>query len=125
MFYSLFRNLTLYIFWKKFQKQIKVILVSFGLILFISWIYQDVFTLVKIVDKESLLWVVFAKWLFIGLIVLINIIWFKRIKIDEAELKSSIEKEKEPNYPKASLDVLEKKTILSRTDVILNKYSEK
>lgn len=122
MFHSLFRNLTLYIFWKKFQKQIKVILVSFGLILFISWVYQDLFALVKILDKENLLWVVFTKWVLIGSIVLINIIWFKRIKIDEAELKSSVEKEH--NYPKASLDVLEKKTILSRTDVILNKYSK-
>jgi hypothetical protein len=118
---TFFRTTTYYILIRKFQKQLKVLLISLVLVFFIIGLHHDLFTAFKSSDKEMLFWIALGKWVFISIILFFNIYYFKRIKIDEEELKRFNEK---IDLPPMSQEVLNKKQILTTTDLILKKYAK-
>jgi hypothetical protein len=68
---------------------------------------------------STLLYLLLGKWILVALIILYNILLIKSIKkpiIDE------ILENEEINLPKKSQEILDKKDILSSTDLILKKY---
>ena len=125
MFGFLFRSATYYVIWKKFQKQIVLVLFSLVLIVLISSIYDDLFEVLKVSNKDALLVLLFGKWVVISLIIGFNIYKLKQVKLNEGEQKELLDQIEEPKkvYPKKSQDVLEKKeSLTTTTDLILKKY---
>ncbi len=115
---SLVRSATYYILWKKFQKQIKVLIISALILFVISFIYQDLFNLLKINDKDMLLPLALTKWSLVLIVIVFNIYYFKNIKVEIEE------KEKKKIYPDISQNTIDKKEILTTTDLILKKYKQ-
>ena len=125
MFSFLFRSATYYIIWKKFQKQIILVTLSLIAIIVIIGVYNDLFNVLKISNKDSLIGLLLFKWFLISLIVGFNIYKLKQVKLDENEKHKIFDDEEQPKkiYPKKSQDVLNKKEkLISTTDVILKKY---
>lgn len=125
MFGFLFRSATYYVIWKKFQNQIVLVLFSLVLIVLISSIYDDLFEVLKVSNKDALLVLLFGKWVVISLIIGFNIYKLKQVKLNEGEQKELLDQIEEPKkvYPKKSQDVLEKKeSLTTTTDLILKKY---
>lgn len=125
MFGFLFRSTTYFIIWQKFKHQIVMLIISFLLIGLIGNIYDDLFKVLKVTNKESVLGLLFIKWFLISGIVGFNIYKFKKIKLeDKEEISEVITKTKQKVYPQQSKEILNKKTLLSSTDRILNKYTQ-
>lgn len=126
MFSFLFRSATYFIIWKKFQKQIILVVLSLIAISFISFIYDDLYKVLKVSSKDSLVGLLLTKWFLISLIVGFNIYKLKQVKFDDNEKHKIFDEENEPKkvYPKKSQEVLKKKKIHSTTDVILKKYAK-
>lgn len=125
MFSFLFRSATYFILWKKFQKQIILIILSLLVIVIITSIYDDLFTVLKVSNKDSLVGLLLLKWFLISSIVGFNIYTLKQVKLEESEKKEIFEDSKNDKkiYPKKSQKILDKKEKLTTTtDVILKKY---
>lgn len=123
----LFRTGTYYLLWQKFKKQIITIFISIGLIFLILGVYNDLFTVLKISNKENIIYLLLIKWFLIVFIVVFNIFMIK--KINTKEIKQSIidsqykETEKKP-LSQAEKNIMQKEELISLTDQILSKYSK-
>lgn len=125
MFSFLFKGATYYIIWKKFQKQIILLVLSIITITIVSSVYDDLYQVMKVGQKESLVGLLLIKWFLISCIIIFNIYKLKQVKLDDSEKDEIFEDTKESTkiYPKKSQDILNKKTKLTTTtDVILKKY---
>mgnify|MGYP003615819468 CR=1 FL=1 len=120
--YPLFKMITLWILWKKFQKQFKFIFVSFILVGTILFVSEDIYNAIKLIDKTLLVWFVIFKMTIILAIVFINYYLFKKVKIDKKSYKQGDKSSDFDNYPDLSKAILKKDKLISRTDFILQKY---
>ena len=123
----LFKSTTYFILWKKFQKQIITIVISIILVLLISSVYDDLHEILKVSDKDSLIWLLLFKWFIVLFIIGFNIYKLKRIKLDDKEKQEfyHIDEEFQKDYPKKSQKVLRKKKLITTTDLIMKKYEDK
>ena len=115
----LFKTGTYLFIWKKFKTQIISLLASIVLIWLIFGIYDDLIKIFELEDTSTLLYLLFGKWLIVGFIILYNILLIKSIK---TTVKDEILENEEIILPKKSQEILDKKDILTTTDVILKKY---
>lgn len=115
----LFKTGTYLFIWKKFKTQIISLLASIVLIWLIFGIYDDLIKIFELEDTSTLLYLLLGKWLIIGFIILYNILVFKSIKTASEE---EILKNEEIILPQKSQEILDKKDILSTTDLVLKKY---
>ena len=120
MFSFIFRTGTYLLLWRKFKTQIISILISILLIWLVFGIYDDLVKIFDLSDTSSLLYLLFGKWLFIFVIIFYNIKIFKSIKQDIEDDDMFVEEK--IILPEKSQEVLEKKDILTTTDLILKKY---
>ena len=120
MFNFIFKTATYLLIWKKFKTQIISILVSILLIWLVFGIYDDLVKIFELTDTSSLLYLLLGKWLLIFIIVFYNIKIFKSVKKDIEENNMFVEEK--IDLPIKSQEVLEKKDILTTTDLILKKY---
>jgi len=122
----LFKTTAYYIIWKKFQKQIILLVISIFLIGLIGSIYDDLFKVLKVTNKESVGILLFMKWFFISLIVVYNIYTFRKTTIESKDtIITKIEEGEHRVFPEKSQDILKKEKLLSSTDFILKKYEKK
>lgn len=115
----LFKTGVYLFYWKKFKSQIISIIASIIIIWLIFGIYEDLIRIFEIKEVSTLLYLLFAKWVIIGFIVLYNILLIKSIKKSDTD---EIFRNEETILPKKSQEILDKKEILTRTDLILKKY---
>lgn len=115
----LFKTGTYLFIWKKFKTQIISIIASIFLIWLIFGIYDDLKKIFELEDTSTLLYLLLAKWVIIGFIVLYNILLIKSIKKSNTD---EIFRNEETILPKKSQEILDKKEILTTTDLILKKY---
>lgn len=123
----LFKSTTYFILWKRFQKQIITIVISIILVLLISSVYDDLHEILKVSDKDSLIWLLLFKWFIVLFIIGFNIYKLKRIKLDDNNTQDIpyIDDEAEKNYQEKSQKVLRKKKLITTTDLIMKKYEDK
>ncbi len=125
----IFRSGTYYLLWQKFKKQIIMLLVSFGLVLLILGIYNDLFSVLKISNKENILYLLLLKWFLIVSIVGFNVLILRRLSTKEFKESIKLEELKESNKAKPPLTqeekLLQKEKLLTTTDLILAKYAKK
>ncbi len=129
MFSLLLRTGTYYVLWQKFRKQFMMMLISFVLIAMILGIYNDLYSVLKITNKDSVLLLLLLKWSLILLIIGVNIYSFKKIKIKDVKEsiikeQSNIAKKVKPLTPTQEY-VKHKETLSTTTDLILEKYVNK
>ena len=123
----LFKTTAYYVIWQKFKKQILLILISIILIGLIESIYNDLFEVFKVNNRDSLGVLLFFKWLFISLIIAFNINVLRKTKvtikeIDKEDSKQSIF----TNYSKQEEEIIKKKEdLLTTTDLLLKKHEDK
>lgn len=120
MFSFIFKTATYLLIWKKFKTQIISILVSILLIWLIFGIYDDLVKILELNDISSLIYLLLGKWFFTFIIFFYNINMFKSLKKDIEENDMFVEEK--IVLPIKSQEVLEKKDILTTTDLILKKY---
>jgi len=123
MFSFMFKTTTYYILWKKFNKQIILIGLSLVFIGIIHIIYQDLFQLLKVAHKESLVWLFAIKWILIVLILIYNIKKLKQTKLNDEE-KAQIFEDQKQELPKQTQDLLNKEKLISTTDILVKKYKK-
>jgi large-conductance mechanosensitive channel len=123
MFGFLFRTTTYYLLWKKFSKQIILIGLSILFLLLVEKIYDDLFELLKVSSKESLIGLFISKWLVFLLVITYNIYRLKKTQLTKEE-KEEIFDSKEPEYSKEIQELLEKKKLTSTTDILIKKYKK-
>lgn len=123
MFGFLFKTTTYYVLWKKFNQQIILIGLSVFAIAIIHIIYQDLFQLLKVAHKGSLIWLFTIKWMLIVLILIYNIKKLKQIKLNDEE-KAQIFEHQEQVLPKQTKDLLNKEKLTSTTDILIKKYKK-
>lgn len=125
----LLRTGTYYVLWQKFRGQFVMLLISVVLVMIILGVYNDLYSVLKITNKDSILLLLLLKWSLILLIIGMNIYSFKKLKIKD--VKESIEKEQEYTSKKAepltpTQEFVKNKEILfTTTDLILEKYIDK
>lgn len=123
------RSGTYYLLWQKFKKQIITLLVSFGLVLLILGIYNDLFSVLKISNKESILYLLLLKWFLIVFIIGVNILMLRRLSAKDFKEAIKKEKAKEAKQIKLPLTqqekLLQKEKLLTTTELILAKYAKK
>lgn len=120
----IFRSGTYYVIWYKFQKEIIIVVLSLVVIFVIKSIYDDLFIVFEVGNKDALPGLIFVKWLLIGLVMFYNFYRLKKVKIDKS-LRDDLKRMSKTyeNWSKKSVYVLNKKGDLkSMTDVILNRY---
>ena len=115
----LFKTGTYLFIWKKFKTQIISIIASTFLIWLIFGIYDDLIKIFKLENTSTLLYLLLGKWLIVSFIILYNILLIKSIK---SSSKDEIMENEEIILPKKSQEILDKKDILTTTDLILKKY---
>lgn len=115
----LFKTGTYFFYWKKFRTQIISIIASIFLIWLIFGIYNDLIKIFELSDTSTLLYLLLGKWLIVAFIILYNILLIKSIKPIS---KDEIFEDEEIILPKKSQEILDKKDILTTTDIILKKY---
>lgn len=127
MFSFLFKSATYFLLWKKFQKQIITIVISIILVLLISSIYDDLHEILKVSDKDSLIWLLLFKWFIFLFIIGFNSYELKRINLEDNNTQDIpyIDDEAEKNYQEKSQKVLRKKKLITTTDLIMKKYEDK
>lgn len=128
MFSFLFRSATYFIIWKKFKKQIILIILSLISIFVISFVYNDLYKVLKISNKDLLFGLLLLKWFLIFTIIGFNIYKFKKVKFDYEDNHKIFDDENKSKkvYPKKSNEILNKKDSLrTTTDLILKKYESK
>lgn len=122
----LLKTTVYYIIWQKFRKQIILILCSIILILLIGVIYEDLFKVLKVTNKNSIGLLLFMKWFLISLIIGFNIYVIRKTKIDSKDISSCKAKETVfTNYSQKEKDILKKKEkLISTTDLLFKKYEK-
>lgn len=115
----LFKTGTYLFIWKKFKTQIISIIASTFLIWLIFGIYDDLIKIFKLENASTLLYLLLGKWVIVSFIILYNILLIKSIK---SPSKDEIIENEEIILPKKSQEILDKKDILTTTDLILKKY---
>ncbi len=116
-----------------------MIFVSAILIIFILGMYEDLYTVLKISNKDTMIALLLSKWFLIGSIIAYN--YFKIKRVDIQEIKNEVEKEPTTWIPKKRVvkqtqnseqlytnkhqDILKKKKLKTKSDVILAKYMDK
>lgn len=123
MFGFIFRSTTYYILWKKFSKQIILIALSIFFIVLIEKIYDDLFVLLKVSNKESLIGLFLFKWTVILIVLVYNIYKLKKVQLSKEE-KDEILYLSEAEYPQEVKELLEKKKLTSTTDILIKKYKK-
>ena len=121
MFNLLFKTTAYYVIWKKFKKHILLILSSIFLIGFIGIVYDDLFQVMKVKDKDMLGTLLFFKWFFIMTIIAINIYILRKTKIDAKEVASS----NISNDKQNEKIIMKKGELFSTSDLILKKYEKR
>lgn len=121
MFGFLFKTGTYYMLWQKFREQFVYLLVSFIFIVLTFSIYDDVYGILKISDKESLWILVLIKYFILIVILSINIHHFKSIKV---EIFPKVELDLEKLDP-TEQHMMDKPKLKSKTDFIMEKYKSK
>ena len=99
----------------KFKTQIISIIASMVLVWLIFGIYDDLIKIFELEDTVTLLYILLGKWLIVCLIILYNILFIKSIKTIS---KDKIIENEEIILPKKSQEILDKKDILTTTDLI-------
>jgi len=99
--------------WNKFKAQFITIITSIVLIALIFGIYEDLYKILEISGTQSVLWLLLLKWFLISLILLYN--WYQFSKLRSQDIPISSESEQHQN-------ILDKKKLKTKTDVILKKY---
>ena len=126
MFSLLFKTGTYYVLWNKLKGQFFYLLISLVLIVLTLSIYEDVYKLLKVANKDSLWVLMIVKYSILILIVTINFYHFKNIKV--SPLKKENLKDKEtitiPLEPIEEM-ILNKKVLKTKSDFILEKYASK
>ena len=115
----LFKTGTYLFIWKKFKTQIISVIASIILIWLIFGIYDDLIKIFKLENTSTLLYLLLGKWVIVSFIILYNILLIKSIK---SSSKDEIIENEEIILPKKSQEILDKKDILTTTDLILKKY---
>lgn len=123
MFTFLFKTTTYYILLKKFRHQIILVILSLIAISFINGIYEDIYKVAKVSNKENLFTLLLIKWFLVLCIVGYNLYKLKQIKLSDEEKKEILTSEPK-SYSPAIQKLLEKETLLSTTDLILEKYKK-
>jgi UDP-N-acetylmuramyl pentapeptide phosphotransferase/UDP-N-acetylglucosamine-1-phosphate transferase len=126
MFGFLFRSATYYILWQKFQKQIILVTLSLISISIIFGIYDDLFKVLKVNNKDSLIVIFIFKWIFVSLIIFYNIYKLKQVKIEDTnDVIQAVKNDEKKIYPQNVTNVLRKKQKLTTTtDLILKRYKK-
>jgi cbb3-type cytochrome oxidase subunit 3 len=124
MFSFLLKSATYLILWRKFQKQIILVVLSLIVISIISSVYEDLYKVLKVSNKDALIGLLLFKWFLISSIIIYNIYKLKQVHIEDSEKKAIFENDDKVQkvYPKKSQDVLKKDTLQTTTDLILKKY---
>ena len=115
----LFKTGTYLFIWKKFKTQIISVIASIILIWLIFGIYDDLIKIFKLENTSTLLYLLLGKWVIVSFIILYNILLIKSIK---SSSRNEIIENEEIILPKKSQEILDKKDILTTTDLILKKY---
>ena len=121
MFTFLFKTTTYFILLKKFRHQIILVILSLIAIALINGIYEDIYKVAKVSQKESLFVLLLIKWFLVLCIVGYNLYRLKQIKLSDEEKKEILSSEPKV-YPPTIQKLLEKETLLSSTDLIIKKY---
>jgi len=122
--FNLIKISSYYFLFKKFKKQIFLLLFSILLIGIIVNIFNDV---ISALDKNQIFIAIAIKWSLIIFIIFINFIIFKKLvkKPSNSEPKHNIDekitKKIDPPTP-YSEEILKKDKLLTKKDKILNKY---
>lgn len=127
MFNFLFRSATYYIIWKKFQSEIILVVLSLIAISIISFVYDDLYKVLKVSNKDSLVGLLLFKWFLISMIIGFNIYKLKQVKLDEDERCKIFDNTNntQKSFSKNARDVLNKnEKLTTTTDLILNKYTK-
>ena len=126
MFGLLLRTGTYYVLWQKFRQQFVMLLVSAVLLAFIFGIYNDLFSLLKISNQESIIKLRLIKWALVLLIIGVNVWAFRRKKASVKKTRHlCVVPTQEEILSASAKQVLLKKTLLSTSDLILAKYDKK
>jgi len=105
--------------WNKFKKQIIGLGIS-GVLLFVVFaIYDDLYIFLTETSKEDLYLLLLAKWVIVIGVIIFNWFSFKRIKNEDNIIQTVDEK------PQQHTDILNKKKLKTKSDVILQKYLDK
>ena len=110
-------------FWQKIRGQFFYLLVSLILFLLTYSIYDDVYNILKISNKESLWVLVFIKYSTLIAIILLNIRHFKSIKI--TQLPPHKKTPRKTILEPIEEEMMKKSTLNSKTDLILKKYKSR
>ena len=110
-------------FWQKIRGQFFYLLVSLILFLLTYSIYDDVYNILKISNKESLWVLVFIKYSTLIAIILLNIRHFKSIKI--TQLPTHKKTPRKTILEPIEEEMMKKSTLNSKTDLILKKYKSR
>ena len=121
MFTFLFKTTTYFILLKKFRHQIILVILSLIAIALINGIYEDIYKVAKVSQKESLFVLLLIKWFLVLCIVGYNLYRLKQIKLSDEE-KNEILAYEPKVYPPTIQKLLDKETLLSTTDLIIKKY---
>ena len=131
MFGFVFKSGMYYMIWNKFKSQFITLIISIVLIALIFSIYDDLYKVVKVSNKDSLVELLLLKWFIVSLIFGFNWYEFKKIsssqddKYSSDSYKEDIDKEpsiKNELKSKQHQNILNKKKLKTKTDVILQKY---
>jgi len=120
MFGYIFKTGTYYLLWKKFKKEIISFIVSIVLIMMIFSIFNDIFLALKSTTFEYVIELLSLKWFLIICIVGFNLYNFKKVSTNTKTSKNENIKKSVHHH-----NILEKKKLKTKTDVILQKYLDK
>jgi len=123
MFGFLFKTTTYYVLFKKFRHQIGLVIISMIGIGLINGIYEDIYKVAKVSNKENLFALLLIKWFLVLCIVGYNLYRLKQITLSDEEKKEILAAEPK-SYSPTIQKILEKETLLSTTDIILEKYKK-
>jgi len=123
MFGFLFKTTTYYVLFKKFRHQIGLVIISMIGIGLINGIYEDIYKVAKVSNKENLFTLLLIKWFLVLCIVGYNLYKLKQITLSDEEKKEILAAEPK-SYSPTIQKILEKETLLSTTDIILEKYKK-
>ena len=106
--------------WNKFKKQIIGLGIS-GVLLFVVFaIYDDLYIFLTETSKEDLYLLLLAKWVIVIGVIVFNWFSFKKIKNEDNTIQTVVDKKLEHHK-----DILNKKKLKTKSDVILQKYLDK
>jgi len=129
MFGFALKSTMFYIFWNKFKSQLITVLASIIFIAIVFSVYEDLYQVLKISSKEDVIVLFLIKWFIVFIILGFN--WYQFKKMKNVIVKEEIKKQSD-NYsstiiieqakPQQHQNILEKKKLKTKTDVILQKY---